>query len=111
MRDANLGLDAVRAVQPGEEEAGAVTVKRRADDDRTPDPPRDEQRNRAGRVLGGDGRGRLDHELDLRAAQESRICSASVGPPVRDQPLNTTTSTGLRSAIRPPRAPARDMWR
>ena len=56
-------------------------------------PRSTQQRQRARRVLGGVPRRRLDDELDGRArSTASRICSASDGPPVGDQPLNTTTS-------------------
>src|SRR5215208_7414239 len=67
-RQTKLDVDAVRAVEPREEELRAVTVQRRAYDDGTLHAALEQQRQRARRVLGRGGRGRLEDELDLGPA-------------------------------------------
>ena len=67
----------------GEEEPRAVDVERRADDYGAFDPALEQKRERARGVLGGDRRGRLHDELDVRPRPGQRICSASEGSSAR----------------------------
>src|SRR5436190_23654222 len=67
-RETKLDIDAVRAVQPREEELRAVSVQRRTYDERAVHAALEQQRQRARRVFRCAGRSRLDDELDLRPA-------------------------------------------
>src|SRR6185437_3775412 len=64
--------DPVARVDPAEVEADAGQVERPADDGYLAHAPLDQQWQRPGHVLGGDGRARLDEQLDVVRAVPRR---------------------------------------